>query len=101
MSLVILVVCADMTYHGTVIETIIDQSLTVLRAIVMFNTLKVRFLLQAEDTVLLMLRVREMTIYKEGDYQVIRVTYRDTVGTAGGYSLGTQTLRLRSNSHSV
>ena len=50
-----------MTDGHPVIETVVDQLLTMLRTVVMLGALKVRLLKQAEDSMGLMLRVREMS----------------------------------------
>jgi hypothetical protein len=55
-----------------VIETVVDQLLTMFRAVVVLRALKVRLLKQAEDPMCLMLRVREMSKILESDAYISR-----------------------------
>ena len=50
-----------MTDGHPVIETVVNQLLTVLRAVVVLGALEIRLLKQAEDPVRLMLRVCEVS----------------------------------------
>lgn len=50
-----------MTDGHPVVKAVVDQLLTVLRAVVMLGALEICFLKQAQDPMRLMLRVREVS----------------------------------------